>query len=157
MTDAPAGARELVLVRHLQAPRAAVWRCWTEPELLEQWFAPAPWSVADVTVDLRPGGAFEIVMRSPEGEEHPGPGCYLEIEPPARLVFTDAFIGDWQPSEKPFFTAVLTFEDATGGTRYTARARHWSDEDRAAHEAMGFHDGWGKCADQLEALARSLG
>lgn len=58
----------------------------------------------------------------------------------------------WEPSEKPFFTGVLTFEDEGGKTRYTARALHWTVADREAHEKMGFHEGWGQCADQLTAL-----
>jgi uncharacterized protein YndB with AHSA1/START domain len=95
-------------------------------------------------------------MRSPEGQEIPCPGTYLEIVPNRKLVFTDAYTGDWQPSGKPFMTAILTFEPEGGKTRYTARVRHWSAEDKAAHEQMGFHKGWGQCADQLEALAKTL-
>ncbi len=148
---------ELTLSRVIDAPRAAVYRCWTEPALLRQWFVPQPWTVADVAVDVRPGGSNRIVMRNPEGEEFPNLGVYLEVVPDERLVVTDAFIRAWVPSEKPFMTAIITFEDAEGGkTLYTARARHWTAEDRAAHEAMGFHEGWGKCADQLEQLARTV-
>jgi uncharacterized protein YndB with AHSA1/START domain len=62
-----------------------------------------------------------------------------------------------KPSKTLFFTAILTFEDAGGGkTKYTARARHWTVADREAHEKMGFHEGWGICATQLEAIASSL-
>ncbi|HSP26120.1 MAG TPA: SRPBCC family protein [Saliniramus sp.] len=135
----------------------SVWRCWSEPELLKQWFAPSPWSVPEAALDFRPGGESRIVMRSPEGEQFPSRGVYLEIDPGRRLVFTDAFTAGWQPSEKPFFTGHLSFEDVPGGTRYIARALHWSEEDRAAHEAMGFLEGWGRCADQLEKLAQTLG
>jgi uncharacterized protein YndB with AHSA1/START domain len=146
----------LVLDRVLAAPRRAVWRCWSEPELLKHWFAPAPWSVPEAALDFRPGGESYIVMRSPDGEQFPSRGVYLEIDPGRRLVFTDAFTAGWQPSEKPFFTGHLSFEDVPGGTRYIARALHWTQEDRAAHEAMGFHEGWGRCADQLEKLAQSI-
>jgi uncharacterized protein YndB with AHSA1/START domain len=148
--------RELVLSLLLDAPRAAIWRCWTEPELMKQWFAPAPWTTSAVEADLRPGGANLIVMRSPDGQEFPNRGTYLEIVPYEKLVFTDAYTGDWQPSEKPFFTAVLTFEDEGGKTRYTARARHWTTADRDTHKTMGFHEGWTICAAQLEKLARTL-
>lgn len=159
MTDTIADrpdARDLVLDRTLKAPRAALWRCWTEAALLARWFTPAPWTTHDVELDVRPGGGFAMTMRGPEGETHPSAGVYLEVAPGARLVFTDAYVSAWAPSEKPFFTGIITFEDAPGGTRYVARARHWSAEDRAAHEAMGFHEGWGKAADQLEAVARDL-
>lgn len=150
------GSRDLVLTRLIDAPRDKVWRCWTEPELVTQWFAPLPWTTAAAALDVRPGGVTAITMRSPEGEEFPSRGVYLEVVPNEKLVFTDAFTDAWTPSEKPFFTAVLTFEDEDGKTRYTARARHWREEDREAHEKMGFHEGWGQCADQLEELAKTL-
>lgn len=146
---------ELILDRYIDAPRPALWRCWTEAELLKQWFVPAPWAVARAEVDLRPGGTSTIVMRSPEGEEFPNTGVYLEVVPNERLVFTDAYSSAWVPA-KPFFTGIITFADEGQGTRYTARARHWTAEDMKGHEEMGFHDGWGKAADQLEALARTL-
>src|SRR5260370_40326694 len=57
---------------------------------------------------------------------------------------------------KPFMTAIITFEDEAGQTRYTATVRHWSAEDKKAHEAMGFHSGWGQCTDQLAALAKEI-
>ena len=154
--DTRSETRALVLERVLAAPRMAIWRCWSEPELLKQWFAPAPWIVTEAKLDFRPGGESRIVMRSPEGEQFPRRGVYLEIDPGRRLVFTDAFTAGWQPSEKPFFTGHISLDDVHGGTRYIARALHWTEEGRAAHEAMGFHEGWGKCADQLEQLAQRI-
>ncbi|RJG03441.1 SRPBCC family protein [Noviherbaspirillum sedimenti] len=151
-----AANRELVLTRIIDAPREKVFRAWTDPELLKQWFAPLPYTTSFAQTDVRPGGASLIVMRSPEGQEIPCPGVYLEVIPNERLVFTDAYINAWQPSEKPFMTAVLTFEDVGGKTRYTARVLHWTVADREAHEKMGFHEGWGKCADQLAALVARL-
>ncbi len=83
----------------------------------------------------------------------PCPGVYLEVVPNKRLVLTDAYREAWMPSEKPFMTVIVTFDDLGGGkTRYTARVRHWSVADREAHEKMGFHEGWGRCADQLAEL-----
>jgi hypothetical protein len=65
----------------------------------------------------------------------------VENEP---LVFTDAYTKAWEPSQKPFMTVILTFDDEGGGkTRYTARVRHWTVADREAHEKMGFHGGLG--------------
>lgn len=156
MTAAPTHDRELVLDRLLDAPRENVFRCWTEPELMKRWFTPAPWTTAHVEVDLRPGGSTLVVMADPNGDEHPNRGVYLEVVPNERLVFTDAFTSAWEPSEKPFFVCDLSFSDEGGRTRYIARARHWTVEDRKTHEAMGFHEGWGRCADQLEALAKTL-
>lgn len=150
------GPRELILDRLLDAPRAKVWRCWSEPELLKQWFCPAPWKVTEARIDLRPGGASYVLMKGPEGEEFPNFGQYLEVVPNEKIVFTDAYIGDWKPSGKPFFTAIVTMADEGGKTRYIARALHWTDEACEQHREMGFHGGWGKAADQLEALSRTI-
>lgn len=154
---APASNNDLVLTRVMDVPREKLFRAWTEPELMKQWFAPKPWSISQVATDLRGGGASNITMRSPEGQDHPMSGVYLEVVKNEKIVFTDAYTAGWTPSEKPFFTAIVTFEDAGGGkTKYTATARHWRAEDREAHEKMGFHEGWGICASQLEALAKTL-
>jgi uncharacterized protein YndB with AHSA1/START domain len=152
----PANDRELVLSRIIPAPREKLYRAWTEPELLKQWFAPSPYTTPVAELDVRPGGASLFVMRDPDGVDLPNPGMFLEVVPNERLVFTDAYTGDWQPSAKPFMTVILTFESLPGGTRYTARVRHWSADDRKLHEEMGFHEGWGRCADQLEALVAKL-
>jgi len=148
--------RELVLTRLMDVPREKIYRCWTEPELLKQWFAPRPFTTPVAELDVRPGGATYIVMRSPEGQDMPMRGVYLEVVPNERLVFTDAFTRAWEPSEKPFFTGILTLAEEAGRTRYTARARHWTREDCEAHEKMGFHEGWGQCAEQLATLAAAL-
>jgi uncharacterized protein YndB with AHSA1/START domain len=97
-----------------------------------------------------------IVMRDPDGNDLPSRGVYLEAVENERLVFTDAYTSAWEPAEKPFMTVVLTFEDQGGKTRYTARVGHWSVADCEAHVTMGFEEGWGQCADQLEALAAKL-
>ena len=154
MTD-PNG-RELVLTRSIAASPTALYRAWTEPDLLKRWFAPSPFVVTEAETDLRPGGATRIVMRGPDGTEFPSAGIYLELVEHARIVFTDAYVRAWEPSAKPFFTGIITFEPEGDATRYTARALHWSADDCAAHQAMGFHDGWGRCADQLAALAAGL-
>lgn len=149
--------RELVLTKILDAARGKVWRCWTEPELLKQWFAPRPWTTTRAELDVRPGGSCLIVMRGPDGQEFPNPGVYLEVVAEEKLVLTDAYTEAWQPSQKPFMTAVVTFEDAGAGrTKYTARALHWSVADREQHEKMGFHQGWAQCADQLVEVAWGL-
>lgn len=154
---APASDRELVIERILNAPREKVFAAWTTPELLKQWFTPRPWTTPIVEMEVRPGGASLIVMRGPDGQEFPNRGIYLDVVPNERLVFTDAYTRAWEPSEKPFMTGVLTFEEAgEGKTRYTARVRHWSVADRETHEKMGFHAGWNKATDQLEELLARL-
>lgn len=147
---------ELTLSRLIDAPRDKLFRCWTDQELIPLWFCPPPWGVSKAEVDLRPGGSSLIVMRGPDGQEMPNAGVYLDVVPNEKLVFTDAFSRAWEPSEKPFMTGILTFEEEGGKTRYTARVRHWTAEDKAQHEAMGFHEGWGIATDQLEALAARI-
>lgn len=149
-------SRELGLTRLIEAPRHDVWRCWTEPDLVRRWFAPLPWTTPEVAFDLRPGGVSRVVMRSPAGEEITSHGLFLDVVEDALLVLTDAYVSAWVPSDKPFLTVIVTLADEAEGTRYSALARHWTAKDRARHEAMGFHQGWATCADQLEALAQTL-
>ena len=156
MTAPQASDRELILTRLIDAPREKLFRAWTDPVLMTKWFAPAPWTTPRAETDLRVGGSSTIVMAGPDGQEFPNTGVYLEIVPNEKLVFTDAYVKAWEPSAKPFMTVTLTFEEEAGQTRYTARVRHWTVEDREAHEAMGFHTGWGQCADQLEALVKTI-
>ena len=150
-----AEGRDLILTRIIDAPRAKIFKAWTEPELLKKWFAPAPLTTPVVETDVRPGGSSLIVMRGPDGSEFPNRGVYLEVVENERLVFTNAYTKAWEPSEKPFVTVILTFEDKGPGTRYTALVRHWSVDDREAHEKMGFHTGWAISTEQLAALVTS--
>ena len=147
---------DLVVNRLINVPRAKLFRCWTEPALITQWFTPPPWKTIAAEIDVRAGGSSCITMQGPDGTKVPNLGVYLEVVKNERLVFTDAYTSAWVPSGKPFFTGILTFEDEGGQTRYIARARHWTAEDCAAHEKMGFHEGWGIATDQLAALAATL-
>ena len=151
-----AESRELVLVRLIDAPPEKLFRAWTDPVLLKQWFCPKPWTVASAELDVRSGGSNVIVMRSPEGQEFPNSGVYLEVVKNERLVFTDAYTKAWEPSAKPFMTGIITFENEGGKTKYTARVLHWSVADRKTHEEMGFHEGWSKATDQLTELVAGL-
>ena len=148
--------RDLILTMLIDAPREKVFRAWTEPELMKQWFAPRPWTTPVVKTDVRTGGTSYVVMRGPDGNEFPNRGMYLEVTPNERLVFTDAYTNAWEPAEKPFMTVVLTFEDRAGKTLYSARVRHWSVADREAHEKMGFHVGWPIAAQQLAEVVAGL-
>ena len=84
--DTPASDRELVLTRLIDAPREKLFRAWTEPEVLKQWFTPAPYTTPVAELDVRPGGANLIVMRDPEGNEFPNRGVYLEAVENERLL-----------------------------------------------------------------------
>ena len=155
---------DLVLERVVDAPPALVWAAWTRPEHLREWFAPKPWRATDVEVDLRPGGAFRFRMRGPGGEEHPGSGCYLEVVPNERLVWTSALLAGYRPAPPSkdgtcaeiVFTAAIHLEPHGEGTRYTVIALHPDPETARRHADMGFQEGWGTCLDQLVALVKGL-
>jgi uncharacterized protein YndB with AHSA1/START domain len=147
---------DLVLTRDVKLPRELIWRAWTEPKHLVKWFTPAPWKTVDCEIDLRPGGIFRTVMQGPDGQKFDNAGCYLDVVKHQRLVFTDALGPGYRPAASSFMTAIMTFEEHNGGTRYIARALHKDDADRKKHEEMGFHDGWATALDQLIALGDQL-
>ncbi|MEZ5714209.1 MAG: SRPBCC family protein [Paracoccaceae bacterium] len=147
---------DLLLERQIAASPATLWRCWTEPALLAQWFCPKPWYVTEARIDPRPGGRFDFVMRGPAGEEVPYRTCFLDVVPERRLVSTDALSEGYRPNAESFITSFVTFEPRDGGTWYTALAKHADPAAKMKHEAMGFHEGWGTAAQQLEDLARTL-
>jgi uncharacterized protein YndB with AHSA1/START domain len=151
--SAPDPQRDLVFEREVDLPAERIWAAWTQPSNLLHWFTPAPWTTVGCEIDLRPGGLFRTVMRSPEGQEHDNTGCYLELVENRRLVWTDALGPGYRPREKPFITASIELTPSADGTTtsYRAVARHASVEDCARHEAMGFREGWGEALDQLVA------
>ena len=152
-----AGEHTLTLERTLAAPRSVVWRCWTVPELLKQWYCPKPWSVPEADFDLRVGGRMNTVMAGPNGERFEAQGMWLAIEPMCRLVFTDAYTEGFVPTAQPFMTGVVQLADAPNGhTRMTWSARHATAETKAKHLEMGWEAGWNAATDQLDALAKTL-
>ena len=156
-TDGAAHSFDLVLERVIDAPPEKVFRAYTDPAILSQWFAPKPWSITDAVVEPRPGGRFSFVMHGPDGERFPNNGVFLEVVPNRRLISTDAFTSDWKPAGQPFMAARIDLEPTGDGrTRYTATASHWSEATMKQHEQMGFHEGWGQVADQLNEIAKTL-
>lgn len=160
-----AESNDLVLERILDAPRDLVWKAWTTPEHLKKWWAPRPYETPEVEMDLRPGGKFYTRMLGPDGFDFRGTGCFLEIVEGEKIVWTSALGEAWRPNDLDpegcggfAFTAVITLEEtADGKTRYKAVAMHGNSADSEAHAKMGFHDGWGTCAEQLGEVAAGLG
>ena len=148
---------DLVLERVVDVPVELVWKAWTTPEHLMQWFCPLPWKTVECIIDLRAGGLFSTTMQSPEGQNFPNVGCFLEIIENKKLVWTDALLPGFRPVFRPesgagmLFTAILSLEKSGSGTKYTAIALHKDVEDRKQHEEMGFQNGWGTVLDQLVA------
>lgn len=152
---------DLVLERVVDVRPELVWKAWTTPEHLKRWFCPRPWSVSECELDLRPGGMFRPVMRSPEGQDMPSNvGCFLEVVENRRLVWTTALLPGYRPAppapEDLHFTAVITIEPHGSGTKYRAVAMHSAEHGARKHADMGFHQGWGKALDQLVELAKTL-
>lgn len=145
---------ELSITRYIDAPPERVFDVYVNRA--QEWFTPRPWTTPEVEFDLRPGGRANVTMASPEGERHSYEGVFLEIVPNRRLVSTGAMTEGWvpQPGEMNF-VRIDEFEPEGGGTRYTARARHWSEDAMSAHKAMGFEAGWALAADQLAELAET--
>ena len=155
----PNPAFDLVLERTIPVAPEAVWAAWTQPELIVQWFTPAPWKTVSCDLDLRPGGRFNTTMESPEGERYPNNGCVIAVDPGRELVFTSVLAEDFRPispangaEDLPFTGRVIIEPAPEGGTRYVAMAIHPDAEHCRRHAEMGFHDGWGAALVQLVAL-----
>ncbi len=149
---------DLEISRIIKAPRALVWKAWSDPDHLKEWWCPRPWTTDVMAFDLRPGGAFHTFMRGPDGGTSDNPGSFLEVVPQERLVFTTMLLEDWRPASEAWMpmTAVITLADEGEGTRYTAHVMHKDQATRDSHEKMGFHEGWGAAIAQLEEYAASL-
>lgn len=150
---------DLVIERTIAASPTKVWAAWTTPELLMQWFTPAPWKTVAVDIDVRPGGRCVTTMESPEGDQYPNAGCYLAVEPERLLVFTSVMGEDFRPAaaangagDLGFTARIELTPTADGGTHYRAVAMHADEAGCQQHAAMGFAEGWGAALDQLVAL-----
>jgi uncharacterized protein YndB with AHSA1/START domain len=150
---------DLLLERAISVSPEKVWAAWTQPDLIVQWFTPAPWKTVFCDVDLRPGGRFNVTMESPEGEQFPNNSCILQVIPNRLFVFTSVMGENFRPkspsngAEDLAFAAHIALEPtASGGTLYSATVLHADAEGCKRHAEMGFYDGWGAALDQLVAL-----
>ena len=155
--DGVAHTFDLVLERVIDATPETIYRAYTDPAILSQWFAPKPWSIHDAVIEPHAGGRFNFTMHGPNGEVFPNAGIFLEVVPNRRLISTDALTPDWKPAGAPFMVARIELEPTGDGkTKYTATASHWNEASMKQHEQMGFYEGWGTVADQLNALVKTL-
>jgi uncharacterized protein YndB with AHSA1/START domain len=142
---------ELTVERFIKASPSTVWQAWSTPEHLEKWWIPAPIECKVIKLDLRAGGGFETRMRQSGEDFQPHvEGCFLEVVPDKRLVWTTVLQEGWQPAE-PWLalTAIITFTPEGNGTLYRAHVLHRNTEDSLKHQEMGFFDGWGTVIEQL--------
>ena len=159
----PATDRDFVITRVFDAPRALVFTMWTDPAQMAHWWGPRGFTNPVCTLDARPGGAWRIVMRGPDGAEHPATGVYRELAEPARLVFTinHAELSDeWHDlvnphrdkgKGKPALEGLSTviFDEQDGKTTLTIRTRFESAAVRDALLKIGMQEGWGQSLDRL--------
>jgi uncharacterized protein YndB with AHSA1/START domain len=147
---------DLTLQRVIRAPRAVVWRAWTDASRLAQWWVPAPTVARIERLDVRPGGGF-VTSMSDDGDTfvpHTD-NVFLVVEEQERLVFTNAITSAWRPaSPSPVaLTAEIVLGEHPEGTDYQVVVRHGDREAKSHHEKLGFFDGWGSVTGALAALA----
>jgi uncharacterized protein YndB with AHSA1/START domain len=162
-----ASNREFVISRVLNAPRERVYKAWTDPKLMAQWWGPKEFTNPECTIDARPGGAFRIVMRGPDGTEFPYRGVFREVVPPERLVYTDdcsRMPDEWHDridpnrdkrAPKPSLESVttVTFEALSDRrTKLTVRTLFATVAVRDAMIRMQITEGWTESLDKLEAV-----
>ncbi|MFF0344859.1 SRPBCC domain-containing protein [Kribbella sp. NPDC004875] len=148
-------ALDLMVERVIRAPRAAVWRAWTDPVRFEQWWVPAPALCRVDRLEVRPGGA--LVTRLSEDGAQWGPhldAVILVADELERIAFTTAIDSTWRPANpQPIaVTAEVVLADHPDGTDYRMIARHGDPASRSRHAELGFADGWGTVTKQLAAL-----
>ena len=136
----------------------ALWKAWTDPAHLKEWWCPKPWTTEVRAFDLRPGGAFYTFMRGPDGGTSDNPGVLPGDRAAVAHRLHPQLLDGWRP-DTPWlpFTAVISLADEGEDTRYVADRHAPRRATRARHEQLGFYDGWNTCIDQLEAFARELG
>ncbi len=144
MDKQAAAPPSLEVRRTIRAPRQRVFDAWTKAEELKAWHAPGPLTVSLAEIDLRPGGAYRIHMRAPDGTEHRVSGVYREIDPPKKVVYTWGWDGD-----HPVKDSVVTIEFHDRGASTEVVLRHAGishDKERTGHT-----EGWTSILDKFEA------
>ena len=143
---------ELSITRTFDAPRSLVFAAWTDPQHLMKWWGPRGYTPQSCEVDLRPGGAYRLVMKSPEGNDNRMHGVYREVVPPQRLVLAGSWVDASGTPIGPTSILTLTFEDAAGKTRLTLHNRIFESEaSRDAH-----YRGWNSSLDCLAEYLAAL-
>ena len=142
------GGQVLTLTRVFDAPRDLVFKAWTDPKHVAQWWGPQGFTNPLCELDARPGGLIRIDMRSPEGTVYPMSGVYQEIVEPKRLVFISAALDE---NGKPMFEILntVTFEEQNGKTTLTLQARVITATDQAPQYLEGMEEGWTQSLERL--------
>ena len=150
--------RVLVITRTLDAPRELVWRMFSDPFHLAQWWGPKDFTNPVCEVDFRVGGHWHHVMRGPDGREYPTDSTFIEIVPPERIVYRNAAPkgGVWEGNPPPSFVRTITFTEDGGRTTLTLRAAFDSVADRQRAMDRGFKEGTEQSYDRLAALLQTI-
>jgi len=143
--------REITITRVFDAPRALVFKAWTDASELAQWWGPKGFTNPVCELDVRAGGAIRIHMRSPDGSVYPMKGEFREIVPPERLVFTNIAV---DVAGKPIIEGLttVTFIERGGKTTMTLQTRGRAVVDYAVGYLQGMEMGWSGSIDKLEIL-----
>ena len=149
---------QLIMSRDFNAPIDLVWRAWTEPELLDRWFAPEPWKSVTTHMDFKEGGHRLYYMAGPEGEKHWGKMVYIKIVPQDFFDANDVFCDeDGNPNEAmPSSQWNVVFSKSESGTTVVGTTTFASAEALKMSIEMGVEQGMKMCHDQLEALLQEL-
>lgn len=141
---------EFVMTRTFDAPRSLVFEALSKPEHVVKWWGCRDMTMPVCEIDFRVGGAYRYVGRTADGNECPMKGEYLEIDPPARIRFTEVF--DVEPYNNYPATVTVTLEEADGKTNMTVTVLHMTKEACAGHLGSGVERGAGESYDRLEEL-----
>jgi uncharacterized protein YndB with AHSA1/START domain len=147
--------RTVVITRVFDAPRELVWKAWTDPKHMAQWWGPQGFTNPVCEMDARPGGALQIVMRAPDGAEHPMKGVFREVIKPERLVFT-AVAEDERGNALLEALTIVTFAEDARKTKLTVHARAVGLAPVAARMLEGMQAGWTQSLDRLEAHMKRI-